>query len=369
MIDAPVLFSERPARGGGVIGIATLNAPRSLNALSLEMIDLLHGRLQAWRDDARVRVVWLEGAGERAFCAGGDVARVYREKLAAGEGRCAYARDFFSREYRLDQLIHTYPKPLVCWGSGIAMGGGIGLMVGAQQRIVTETSRLAMPEIGIGLYPDVGGSWFLNRMPGRTGLFCALTAASLNAADALFLGLADRFIPGERKPEVLDALLGLPWSDSAEHNREQLTRCLQQLEDRAALPPSPVRAHYDRIQDAAARPTLAEVVEAIRALSPLDPWLADAADALRRGSALTACVVHRQLQLGRHLSLREAFAMELELSCNMVEEGEFMEGVRAQLIDKDRAPRWRLRDVGQVPAALVEQLFAGAAPQVPQAPA
>lgn len=363
MSSDSVLFSERPAGAGAAIGMATLNAPASLNALSLEMVDLLHARLQAWRDDPRIRAVWLEGAGERAFCAGGDVARVYREQLAHPDG--GYARDFFSREYQLDYLIHTYPKPLLCWGSGIVMGGGIGLMVGAGQRIVTETSRLAMPEINIGLYPDVGGSWFLNRMPGHSGLFCALTAVSLNAADALYAGLADRFIPSQRKPELLDALSALAWAEPVE-DHALVARCLKQFDDRAGLPASPLRGHAALIDAACDQPVLVEVVQAIEGLAGIDSWLAAAAHSLQSGSALTACVIQRQLWQGRHLSLREAFAMELALSCNMVEHGEFMEGVRAQLIDKDRQPRWRYREVAAVPPELLDQLFpATCAPGLP----
>lgn len=359
MNDAPVVFSELPTRQGGVVGIATLNAPAALNAINLEMVDALYARLAAWRDDERILAVWLEGGGDRAFCAGGDVARVYREQQKAVRGRSDYVSDFFSREYRLDYLIHTYPKPLLCWGAGIVMGGGIGLMVGAQQRIVTETSRLAMPEINIGLYPDVGGSWFLNRMPGHTGYFCALTAAQLNAADALFAGLADRFIESHRKLDVLNALSVLPWSKVPAENRILVARCLQQMEDRRGLEESRLRKYYDLIDAACRQPTLHESVEQIKQLHA-DDWLQRAAHTVQAGSPLTACVIHRQLRQGRHMSLWEVFGMELVLSCNMVEEGEFMEGVRAQLIDKDRQPHWRYRSVADVPVALVDRLFSAA---------
>ena len=144
--------------------------------------------------------------GEKAFCAGGDLRQLYQTLLDCGPARNTYAESFFSEEYELDYLIHTFPKPFLCWGHGIVMGGGVGLMAGASHRVVTLQSRVAMPEINIGLYPDVGGSWFLRRMPGRVGVFLALTAAPLNAADAIFCGLADIVVPQERKPQVLEAI-------------------------------------------------------------------------------------------------------------------------------------------------------------------
>ncbi|WP_334167975.1 enoyl-CoA hydratase/isomerase family protein, partial [Achromobacter mucicolens] len=193
-MNAPVLFEERSAANGMRFGIATLNAPQTLNGLSLEMVDLLADRLDAWARDPGVALVVLQGAGDKAFCAGGDLHGLYRsmtENTGKPSWSNTYARTFFEREYRLDYRIHTYPKPVLCWGHGIVMGGGIGLMMGASHRVVSETSRLAMPEVSIGLFPDVGGSWLLNRMPGRSGVFLALTGAQLNTSDAFFAGLAD----------------------------------------------------------------------------------------------------------------------------------------------------------------------------------
>ena len=191
-MNAPVLFEERAA-GSYRIGIATLNAPGTLNGLSLAMVDALAAKLDAWAGDSGLVLVVLRGAGDKAFCAGGDLHALYAGMREAGVGGRAavdplsipYAREFFAREYRLDYQIHAYPKPILCWGQGIVMGGGIGLMAGASHRVVTETSRLAMPEIGIGLFPDVGGSWMLARAPGASGRFLALTGASINAADAI----------------------------------------------------------------------------------------------------------------------------------------------------------------------------------------
>jgi len=216
-----VLFDTLTADNGSRIGIVTLNAEKTLNALSLEMIDLLAAQLAAWSSDTGIALVLFQAAGEKAFCAGGDLQNLYQSMLAhhASDQKDdvranRYACDFFAREYRLDYLIHTYPKPILCWGHGIVMGGGIGLMAGASHRVVTEKSRLAMPEIGIGLFPDVGGTWFLNRMPGKLGLFLALTGAMINASDARFTKLADYAIAQADKQQVIAALLRQPWGAS-----------------------------------------------------------------------------------------------------------------------------------------------------------
>ncbi|HBO7462591.1 TPA: enoyl-CoA hydratase/isomerase family protein, partial [Pseudomonas aeruginosa] len=172
-----VLFEERPSLHGFRIGIATLDAEKSLNALSLPMIEALAAKLDAWAEDAGIACVLLRGNGAKAFCAGGDVRKLVDACREQPGEVPALARRFFADEYRLDYRIHTYPKPFICWAHGYVMGGGMGLMQGAGIRIVTPSSRLAMPEIGIGLYPDVGASWFLARLPGRLGLFLGLSAA------------------------------------------------------------------------------------------------------------------------------------------------------------------------------------------------
>jgi enoyl-CoA hydratase/carnithine racemase len=209
----PVLFEDLVAGNGARIGVTRLNAERSLNALSLEMIDLLAQRLAFWAADPGIAIVVLEGTGDKAFSAGADLHIMHATMIAhhASPERDyiranPYAAAFFGREYRLDYLIHTYPKPVLCWGHGIVMGGGVGLMSGASHRVLTHESRVAMPEITIGLFPDVGGSWLLERMPGATGLFLALTGARLQASDALFVKLADYCIGQSNKATVFERL-------------------------------------------------------------------------------------------------------------------------------------------------------------------
>lgn len=193
-MNAPVLFQTLDTVSGMKIGIATLNSPKTLNGLSLEMCQLLAARLHEWEGDASVAAVMLHGAGEKAFCAGGDLHGMYKSMLDNTTGDAwqnPYTREFFDVEYRLDHQIHTYRKPLLCWGNGIVMGGGVGLMMGASHRVVTETTRFAMPEISIGLFPDVAGTWMLSRLPDGIGLFMALTGAQLGASDCQLLGLSD----------------------------------------------------------------------------------------------------------------------------------------------------------------------------------
>lgn len=357
----PVLFEEIPTADGYVIGRATLNAAKAINALTLEMIDLLDARLRAWQQNPQVACVFLDGAGDKGFCAGGDVRRLYESAKACGMERPNdYARDFFGREYRLDFLVHTYGKPLVAWGHGIVMGGGVGLLAGASHRVVTEATRFAMPEITIGLFPDVGGSFFLNRMPGRTGLFLGLTGAQCNAADVLFLGLADRCIPDAQRQAVVDALAAAGWTASVEQNRATTGNLLRRFERSGgvARPESNVRMHFDLIQQLTDADSCDAVVAQVLAHETADPWLQRAQKTLRGGCPVTALLVWEQVRRARHLSLADVFRMELVIAVQCLRHPDFAEGVRALLIEKDNAPAWQHADVASVPGRHLEEFFA-----------
>ncbi len=209
-----VMYQELTAQNGKKIGIATLNSEKSLNALSLPMVESLLPKLASWQADSSISMVLLQGSGEKAFCAGGDIRDLYKAMLDKPGEYAPYVEEFFTKEYTLDYLIHTFGKPVLVWGNGIVMGGGLGLMAGASHRVVTVSSRIAMPEMAIGLYPDVGASWFLNRMPAGCGLFLGLTGASINAADAKFISLADNFLLHERKDALVEKLLQIKWGDA-----------------------------------------------------------------------------------------------------------------------------------------------------------
>jgi enoyl-CoA hydratase/carnithine racemase len=362
-VAAPVLFEERSADNGMRIGVARLNAEKTLNALSLEMIVPLAERLGAWADDSSIAVVVLEAAGEKAFCAGGDLQRLYdamREhhaSTARDDVRAnRYALDFFSREYRLDYVVHTYPKPVLCWGNGIVMGGGLGLMAGASHRVVTERSRVAMPEISVGLYPDVGGTWLLGRMPGKLGLFLALTGAPLDAADALFAGVADHALHHAGKGELFDMLARQPWSASRRENDRLLTDLLRRVAFRPE--PGPARRHLERINTLCGHGSLAEIVAAITGSSHEHAWLMQAAATLAAGSPGSAGLAYQLQRRTRHLSLADIFRIELVASMHCAARPDFAEGIRALIVDKDRKPRWSPPSHAALSQAWVEGFFA-----------
>jgi len=351
-----VLFEERPAACGRRFGVATLNAPASLNALSLAMVQLLTPMLRDWANDPAVAGVVLQAGGGKAFCAGGDLRELYQSMRRHGSEPNPYAHGFFAQEYHLDHLIHSYPKPLLCWGHGIVMGGGIGLMAGASHRVVTPASKLAMPEIAIGLYPDVGGSWLLRRMPGRVGLFLALTGAPLNAADALFCGLADACLEAASHAEVMAGISSARWSDVAQDNRAALSRLLEQHAANT-LPASKVREHFDQIYTMMAGDDLMDIAQRLRGLRSDDPWLASAAAAFNKGSPTSAALAFELWRRVPHLSLAEVFRLEYRVSLGCCAHHDFAEGIRALLIDKDRQPRWSPATLEEVAQELIDDHF------------
>ena len=367
-----VLYEVRTADNGMKLGLATLNAPQTLNGLSLDMARSLSDQLQAWAADPDVVVVILQGAGEKAFCAGGDLHSLYQSMQDAPRGEPwanRYAREFFEVEYRLDYRIHTYPKPILCWGHGYVMGGGIGLMMGASHRVVSETARLAMPEISIGLFPDVGGSWLLNRMPGGTGLFLALTGAQLNASDAFFAGLADFHVRGADWPSLLDALLQQPWAGGhgsagregfgpRSINDGLLRRALNAMQPAQLLEPGPLRQHAFLINSLCAGTRLPEIYEEVAALADhSDPWLAKAAKTMLAGAPGSARLAFALQQRSRQRSLEDVFRTEYVAALVCAAQGDLAEGIRALLIDKDRNPRWNPATLPAADDAWVRQFF------------
>lgn len=358
-VNEVVLYQELAAQNGKKIGVATLNSEKSLNALSLPMVESLLPQLQAWQADNSISMVLLQGAGDKAFCAGGDIRDLYKAMLDKPGEYAPYVEEFFTKEYTLDYLIHTFGKPVLVWGNGIVMGGGLGLMAGASHRVVTATSRIAMPEMAIGLYPDVGASWFLNRMPAGCGLFLGLTGASINAADAKFIGLADNFLLHERKDALLQKLLGINWGDTIALNHQKLSDVLRSEEDqcRTQMPLSNIRPHQGDIEALAKHDSLQSVIAAVNAMQGEDKWLQKAKESLAYGSPITAHIVFELLKLGQSKILADSFRLELGLSVQCGKLGEFTEGVRALLMDKDLQPKWQYKTVDEVPQSMIDELF------------
>lgn len=354
-----VTFQEIDCDNGKKIAIATLNSPKSLNALSGEMIDLLYPKLKEWQTQNNIAAIFLQGEGDKAFCAGGDIVHMYNE-MQQHKGEFAPSiEEYFTKEYQLDYLIHTFSKPFIVWGNAIVMGGGLGMMVGGSHRVVTEHSRIAMPEISIGLYPDVGGSYFLNRMPDNCGLFLGLTGASINAADAKYCHLADFFVLNENKDSFIKQLTQLNWQESVTANHESLSILLTSFEQDSSshLPAAKLAEHKALIEQVTALDNLNDIVTSILSAECDDKWFSRAQNSLKHGSALSAALVYQQLQYGESLSLADCFRMELTLSVKSGQFGEFVEGVRALLIDKDNAPKWHFDSVGVVDKKVVDWFF------------
>lgn len=338
----------------GRLGLVTLNRASALNALSLDMIRELTRVLRSWEDDDRVDAVLIHGAGRQgkppAFCAGGDI-RFFHQAALAGDARL---EDFFTEEYALDHLIHGYPKPCIAWMDGICMGGGMGISQGASHRVVTEHSRLAMPETNIGLFPDVGGGWFLSRCPGRLGEYLALTGQVLHAADGIAAGLADLELPSAALDAVIEHLAGMPWLTD-----DTIGEALRAHAAPAGA--ATLVVHRTEIDKHFAGDDLAAIASSLEAAE--GDWAEGAREALRRHSPLMMAVTLEQIRRARTMSLADDLRMERDLVRHCFQlrpglESETVEGIRALAIDKDRAPRWRPGAIADVTPPMVRAFFA-----------
>ncbi|WP_079693047.1 enoyl-CoA hydratase/isomerase family protein [Psychrobacter sp. DAB_AL43B] len=354
--EAPVLFSTEPTDCGHLIGIMTLNTPKSLNALSVEMCQLLSQQLEQWQRDDRVVALVLRGAGDKAFCAGGDIRKLYDSMSTSAPIPNPYATEFFSHEYRLYRQMHFYSKPLILWGDGIIMGGGMGLMAGCSHRLVTERTRFAMPEITIGLFPDASGSWFLQRMPAKTGLFLGLTGAMCNGNDALLANLAEYAVASSDYDAIIQRLKQSDWqsgSDSTDkcHNNSAhniVSRALA-AQPVAELPASKLVAYWHPIQQLMNSGGLGDidsVLQSDEALVQLDKdfsedsWTQRAVATYRHGCPVTAALTYGLYHKATDLSLEQVLYLETNVAVHCAANPDFKEGVRALLIDKDRNPQW-----------------------------
>ncbi len=318
-------MSEIDIRKRGRAGRITLARPETLNAVTYEMCRAIETALDAWREDDSVALVIIDAQGDKAFSAGGDIQKLYETGRA---GDFAYGQEFWADEYRLNAMIHDYPKPYIAFMQGFTMGGGVGISCHGSHRIVGESSQIAMPECGIGLVPDVGGSLILARAPGRLGEYLGMTGTRMGADDAIFAGFADHYIPQENWPGLIAAL-----EESGDVS----------LIDKAALPPSvgTLKTLQLQIDPLFAGDGLADILNALRA-DPGD-FAAQTLRALSRGSPLSMAVtiemIHRLRRDG--VTIRDALALEYRFTARAMEHGDFLEGIRAAVIDKDRSPRWR----------------------------
>lgn len=347
---------EHPARQGS-IGVITLDAPATLNALSETMIDRMLVTLEAWASDERICLVLLQGKGDRGFCAGGNIRDLYQAiRDGSNPQRPAH---FFSQEYRLDYTLHRFPKPVIGFAHGVTMGGGLGLLTGCRYRLVTPDVTLAMPELAIGLFPDVGASWFLNRLPEGLGLFLGLTGARLNVSDALRVGLADMVVNADARAPLLAQLKETAWTGEVAADDNRLYRLLNRLENPMpdTLPASQLADHERTIARLCQAEDLPGIVHAIQQETIDSDWWQACQAQLQAGCPTSAWLFHEQLKRGRQLSLKDVFKMELTLAARCIERPDLAEGIRARLIDRSQPPRWSYPTIESVPAEDVDAHF------------
>lgn len=325
----------------GRLGVITLNRPAAVNALTAAMVAALLKQLTAWAEDKTVATVLIRGAGDRGLCAGGDIVAIYRDMLEEG-GRTA---GFWWNEYRLNSLIARYPKPYVALMDGLVLGGGVGISAHGSVRVVTERTRTGMPETTIGFAPDVGGTFLLSRAPGETGTHAALTGAHLHGEDALFLGLADHYVPAARLEDLVVALQHEPAEAAVGRFRVN-------------APPSALDGQRDWIDHCYASNDADEILQRLRGYRGEDGMeAAEAANLLEAKSPTAMKVTLASLRRARNLTLDEALRQEYRVGLRFLSSADFREGIRAQVIDKDRNPRWDPPSLSMVLPEHVERFF------------
>jgi enoyl-CoA hydratase len=345
MTDAPPTEPTVLIERAGRALVFTLNRPKSLNALDAGMIALIDPALTAAASDPDIDCVIIEGAGGRAFCAGGDVRAC---ALSLKEPGSTFARDYFRAEYSLNRRIHRFPKPYISLIDGISMGGGLGLSVHGSHRVVTERLVCAMPETGIGLFPDIGGGWFLPRWPGFTGRYVALTGARLSAADALYVGYATSIVASADLPALRARLI-----DRAPKTRDEANRIISDFTTAPSL--SSLAAERDAIDRWFQPDTIEGIILALA--SDGSSRALEIAEGLGTRSPTSLKVALRLLQLGVNLSIEEDLALEYRASQHAMAAPDFAEGIRAVLIEKDNRPVWQPAALDQVTLEAVEKFF------------
>jgi enoyl-CoA hydratase/carnithine racemase len=345
----------------GWTGTITLTRPNQINALATEMFVVIREALTRWAIDPEIRAVIIRGTGPRGFCAGGDIKSLTRP--TDGRSPLETAVEFFANEYFCDYAIHAYPKPIAALLYGITMGGGVGLTRGAAFRIVTPEIVMAMPEIGIGLYPDVGATHFLSRMPGKLGLFLGLTGARLNATDALEFGWATHAIEAHRFEALFEGLVAREWAldpSLARHEMGSLIKIFAAAVDHQSLPPPILRQKFVQLENLIDTDSLEKTLENFKAAltsDALDSYLRGAFESALAGAPTSQRLIFDLWKLGSQLSLEEVFETELGVSIACCLHGDFSEGVRARLIDRDQKPVWNPASLSDAGSELMQKFF------------
>lgn len=338
--EAEILFEEN-----GGLGIITLNRVRAFNALSTDMCWQMDEHLIKWTDDDAIQAVIIQGAGEKAFCAGGDV----RSLVENGPENSGPAEEFFSTEYKMNSRLYHFPKPYISLLDGVCMGGGVGVSVHGSHRIVTERTLFAMPESAIGLIPDVGGGYFLPRLPGKLGLYLGLTGARLKGADILYAGIGTSYMPSDNIEEFVAALRDADISSVADV--DNVIACFATDPGEASLD-----EYRDLIDAAFAEESMEDIFDHLKAID--HEWAGETLAGLEKMSPLSLKVIVEQLVRGAELGFDDCMVMEYRVVCHTVSyKSDFFEGVRSVLIDKDHNPIWNPASLGDVTAAQIEAHF------------
>ena len=357
-------------QAGKFVARLTLNRPESLNALNLDMLKIIHKSLFEWRHDDSVVAIYLSSQGDKAFCAGGDVVALYNGMQAIKANQLRHKsndvnfdfvpseiNDFFVYEYQTDYMIHTYPKPIIAWGNGYIMGGGMGIYAGSDIKIATEQTKMAMPEVSIGLFPDVGASYFLNQLPKGLGMFMGLTGVQLNAHDAHIAKMCTHIIDSAKQSDFIERLLA-----SETFTKEAIHELADSFMNESSEWQN-IASHFAVLSSYEA---LADEQDIKRIVTKLDElfennkackWHEKAKASFERASPTAIAITHRQLLQGRELSIAQCFEQETNMVFQSLFNGEFYEGVRALLIDKDKSPKWQFNKADAVPKEIIDSFF------------
>ena len=342
------MTDELIIRQEGAAGRITLNRPKALNALSLDMVHGMLAALDAWQTDDSIRVVVVDGAGERGLCAGGDIRALYK----SGQEHDGIAQQFWADEYKLNALIANYPKPYVAIMHGIVMGGGVGISAHGSNRIVTERSMIAMPETAIGLFPDVGGTWLLANAPGEIGTFLGLTGHRIGAQDAIYAGLADIEVQSEKLTNMVEALASADYGGDGHAEVDRLLGSYRVTSEQSPL--AELRGSIDKVF---AFDQVEKIVSAAKSLGTDwgDKVVSDMASHAPHSMKITLAAIRKASTLS---GIEEVLNMEYRLACRMFEQKDFYEGVRAVVIDKTGNPKWSPATLEAVPSEMVDDCFA-----------
>ncbi|MDE0779323.1 MAG: enoyl-CoA hydratase/isomerase family protein [Alphaproteobacteria bacterium] len=339
MTDEPELLLETR----GLIGLMTLNKPKALNALSMTMVEDMHPQIVTWANDNTIGAVVIQGAGEKAFCAGGDIRDMY---LNRGTD---FGAVYYAAEYLLNVGIHTFPKPFIALMDGVTMGGGAGVSIHGSHRVVTERTLFAMPETGIGLFPDIGASWFLSCCPGQIGMYLGLTGHRMRAADCLYAGIGDFYIESTRQEELLVALSG-----ATEIDERSVNRVLKSFATEPGL--SPLAKHREAIDRCFAGDSVTEILENLE--NEDTDWAREQLEVLEYKSPTALKLTYRQLSLAPKVdSIADIMRMEYRMAFRIYRGNDLFEGIRAVVIDKDGVPKWQPDSLDAVSDADIDEYF------------